>query len=50
MLTTDTGSTVHYGACSRRATHTLALVVQDVNRERDLPVAPLTLSPDSASW
>ena len=44
----DPQTGIPWGACNASAPDarpTLVLVVQDVNRERDLPIAPLTLAP-----
>jgi hypothetical protein len=41
----DAQTGAHTGACAAGAPDTLALAVADVNRERDLPIAPLALSP-----
>ncbi|HEY5676792.1 MAG TPA: hypothetical protein VIR81_08405, partial [Myxococcales bacterium] len=40
----DAQSGAHAGACAAGAPDTLVLVVQDVNRERDLAIAPLALA------
>ena len=45
---TDAQTGMSLGACSAGASdaqNMLVLVVQDVNRERDIPIAPLTLQP-----
>jgi len=42
---TDPQTGMPIGACESGVPDTLVLVVQDVNRERDIPVAPLTLAP-----
>ena len=41
----DPQTGIPWGACTAGAPDTLVLVVQDVNHERDLPIAPLTLAP-----
>lgn len=44
----DPQTGIHYGACNATASDAqpmLVLVVQDVNRERDLPIARLSLAP-----
>ena len=40
----DPQTGIKYGACVDGAPDTLVLVVQDVNHERDIPIAPLTLA------
>jgi len=41
----DAQTGTRLGACTPGTADTLVLVVQNVNRERDIPIAPLTLAP-----